>query len=47
MNISVVNDMAAVDAGAWTNIYNVVGGSHGLVIMLNDKDGIAEISEVL
>src|SRR5205823_14240507 len=39
------NDMAAVVAGAWTNIDHVIGSSNRLFVVLDDDNRVAEIAE--
>jgi hypothetical protein len=39
------HDLAAVDAGGRPHVDDVVGGEDGLLVVLDDQDGVAEVAE--
>ncbi len=39
--------MAAVDAGAGPDVEHVVGGADGVLVVLDDDDGVAEVAQPL
>jgi len=34
------NNLTAIDASAWSNIYNIIRTKHGVFIMFNNKNGV-------
>ena len=41
------HDLAAMDARAGTYVYNVVGGAHGVLVVLHHQQSVAQIPQVL
>ena len=41
------NHLAAVDAGTWADIHDVVGGGHSFLVVLHHENGVAQIPQVL
>ena len=41
------DDRAAVDAGARTHVDDVIGGADGVLVMLDDEHGVAEVAQPL
>src|SRR5205085_3781093 len=42
---AVADDMAAMDAGAWAHVDDIIGGADRILVMLDDDHGVAEIAE--
>ena len=41
------DDLAALDARAWTHLDEMVGREHHVAVVLNDDEGIPEVTEAL
>ena len=45
LELAMGDDMAAVDAGAGAHVDEVIGVADGVLVMLDDEDGVAEIAQ--
>ena len=45
--VPAADHLAAVDAGARADVHNVVGGMHGVLVVLHHDEGIAQIPQAL
>ena len=41
------DDLTALLAGARTHVQDIIGGHHGLFVVLHDKNGVPQIAQVL
>ena len=42
-----VDDLPAVDAGPGAHVYDIVGGPHGVLVVLHHDDGVAQVPQAL
>ena len=45
INCACGDDLAAMHAGARADIDDEIGGAHGVLVVLNDKDGVPDVTQ--